>query len=256
MKKFVLIFPLLLIAAAVLALLFYIFNFKATPANQELTLKNLGEALQVTTDIRNYNYTDWLNENNEQLPLTGKLFWAGTSNIKDAVEGKKVGDNISLINSEFLDRYAIKTQKFFNENGFRQSAQNTFTYKQDVFVMRRLGFERGNMKCVVTLNQTTDPFGGFSCGTIDYKQIDLQKQLTPPFNLTYNPKAPLSFRVDMIKDNFSRGTASDPILGYVWFAKKTDGNWRVIWKGEEIPVCSQMKKLGVPKSIYDSCYAD
>lgn len=227
---------------------------KVENKNTTVLLQGLEKNLDFKTPIQEYNYFDWINDDGILLPLKGNAFWAGTSNMADSQKGKVMQDDITLINESFLKPMQASTTKYFEQEGFKLSPQNTFVYQKDVFVQLRSGYEAGATKCVAMLYQTTDPFGRFFCGEIDQQQIKLQKDFIPLFGNTMRSADPLSFRVDKVGGNFARGSASDPIMGYVWIAKKIDGKWKVVWKANEIGLCSDMKKYDIPKSIYDSCY--
>ena len=105
--------------------------------------------------------------------------------------------------------------------------------------------------------EKSDPFGRFFCGFVDLDQYALQKQFTGLFDM--KPKLgqqPPMLRIEKIyKDaalgNYAEGSGPG---GYTFMAKKKDDKWNIVWKGQEIALCSEMEKQQIPQEIYGECY--
>lgn len=226
-------------------------------------LEGLQAELGVEGSFQDTIYWDWIDGDGTLLPLTGKQFLLGTVDTNGIGKyGKFTSEDLSKINNKFFKSIITTTDNYYSSIKFVESEENQRKTVNDPLNETFRGFERGQVKCLMRLTPQSDPFGYFFCGTVDTEQIKLQKQL-PLFSTKYNPKKPSLFRVDFVKEPFARGSYSEAIEGYVFIAKKTDGKprsnrggWSIIWKGNEIALCSEMERHEIPKSVYGSCYAD
>ena len=226
-------------------------------ARGETYLEGLQSELSVTGTLQETMYWDWIDENNKLLPLTGKQFLLGTTDTDDIGKyGKISSKNLTKINNKFFAPLLITSSDYYEQSKFVENEMNQRKNMRDELNETFRGFEKNKIKCMIRLTPQSDPYGYFFCGTIDEKQIKLQKQLSSLFSTTYNPKKYYSYRIEKINEPFARGSVSESVEGYVFIAKKTDGRWKIIWKGNEIALCSEMERLSIPKSIYESCYKD
>ena len=108
------------------------------------------------------------------------------------------------------------------------------------------------MKCLIKIDELSDPFGNFFCGKIDEDQRLLQEEFSSLF--AGNKDQIVSYRVKKIDEVFAVGSANYIYTGFMWIAKNIDGEWQIISRGQDIPFCSDMEKYEVPKSIYETCY--
>src|SRR5690606_11506527 len=111
------------------------------------------------------------------------------------------------------------------------------------------GYEKDDLKCVIRIDELTDPFGNFVCGTVDIAQEDRQLEFSSLFK---NTKASedsgeqiTSFRVSKIESGYALGSANGNYFGYTWMAKKENEDWKIVWRGTEIATCSDMEKYDI-----------
>ena len=224
------------------------------PATPQPTLAGLEKALSVTQDLQDSLYIDWVDDKNTVVPLSGKQFFLGTVDIKGKERYKDIA-NIDTINFDTLQAVEKPTNAYFTAKGFTKNSKNTKVYPLESSSYETIGYEKGDLKCLVRLDETTDPFGNFFCGTVDTAQIDLQKQMGALLPYKITKTGITSFRVQKIEDNYAIGTASETYTGYTWMAKKTGNAWKILWKSNDIAPCADMVRLGIPKSIYGNCYS-
>lgn len=223
----------------------------------ETYLDGLQAELGVTGTLQKTIYWDWIDENNMLLPLTGKQFLLGTTDTNDIGKyGKVTSKNLTKINKKFFAPLLTTSTIYFEQSNFVEDEANQRKNMKDELNETFRGFEKNKIKCMIRLTPQSDPYGYFFCGTIDEDQMARQKELSSLFSTVYNPKKYYSYRVDVIDETFARGSVTEVVLGYVFIAKKTDGNWNILWKGNDIALCSDMETLGIPKKIYQSCYKD
>ena len=252
---------LLIFLAVVLGLLIFNFDKETTkkttsalvtlPPNE--ILKGLATELGVKSDIRQSIYFDWI-EGNTLIPLTGEQFIVGTVDIKNLKEYDRLQD-IESITFSALQPIESAADAYLQSLGFRKNLPNTITLESNPS-FKFVGLENADTKCIIRLDEHTDPFATFFCGRLDTSQVALQKQMGNilPYELT--PEGIESFRVQKIEGDFAIGTASQTYTGYTWIAKRADGKWQVIWQQNDIALCSDMERLGIPKSIYGECSSE
>lgn len=217
-------------------------------------LEDLAWELGVEAQLQETMYWDWIDENNNLLPLTGNQFLIGTVNVNGIGKyGKIKSDSLEKINDKFFKPILATSDEFFADERFYADKRNSRVGVDNPLHETYRGFEKGPIKCLLRLTAQSDPFGYFFCGVVDEEEMELQQQFSSLFSTKYNPKKPSLFRVDLIKEPFARGNFSEAILGYVWIAKKENDEWKIIWKGNEIALCSEMERLEIPKSIYQNC---
>lgn len=226
--------------------------------SEETTLTKLAKALDVQPEIREYQYMDWIDKSTA-LPIMGKQFLMGTTNINGIARYKAIKENDLLsINQKNLTPLLTAADTFFTDQQFTISPENTRTVTTDGQIVVFKGYEKGKEKCVIRIDIETDPFGNFTCGEIDTTQHKLQEPFLPTF---FGPAAKdkdmRSFRVQKVENNFALGSANGTFTGYMWIAKRNptaNPEWSVIWTGNEAPSCTDMKAREVPKTIYQTCY--
>lgn len=226
---------------------------KQDPPTASTTLSNLAKQLAVKPEIRDSIYIDWIEEKNTVVPLSGKQFIIGTVDINGIGKYKGISD---IENTTFttMQPIGLTTDTFFTSNGFTSNTQNTKTYELEPAPYKTAGYENGDMKCLIRLDERTDPFGSFFCGTVDGTQIDLQKQMGSMLSYKATKDGITSFRVQKIEADYAIGTYSEAFTGYTWMAKKDGKAWKILWKSNDIAPCVDMERLGIPKSIYGNCY--
>lgn len=225
------------------------------PDSNRAVLQKLQKQLSLTAAMQPYNYMDWVGENKQLYPLRGEYFIVGTVNSNGIAkyEGLTSEDLASITFTQLAPlRNAAET--FFLENGFEKSTLNSRITGESPGRVQRVGFFKGDMKCMITAYEFTDPFANFFCGKIDNKQISLQLPFRDLFEYKYNPSSLASFRVDKVDGDFATGSKTFDYSGYQWIAQKKNDTWEIVWKGQEIPLCSDMKKYEIPKEIYQQCY--
>lgn len=260
-KKFNKVFFLLVLPTLILLgfILIFFFNKATTisppPLSSSQLLGKLQAHLMLKAEIKPYPYMDWVTQRKVLQPLTGNNFTIGTVNVQDTDKYPQLNPkDLYTITFDNLAPLQKDAEDFFLEQGFDKNDLNTRTTGAEPSQTRFLGFEKAGMRCVVTLYEKSDPFATFFCGKIDRAQIKAQIPFQSLFEYTYQPNAISSFRVERIERDFARGSQIFDYSGYTWIAKKEHRTWKVIWTGEEIPLCSDMQKDGVPQPIYKSCY--
>ncbi|MBI2443579.1 MAG: hypothetical protein HYV40_06790 [Candidatus Levybacteria bacterium] len=220
-------------------------------------LEELAGELGVDAQIQETIYWDWIDEKNTLLPLIGNQFIIGTVDANGIGKyGKVTSDNLEKINSKFFRPIINTSEDFFTMELFVEDKKNRRDSENNPLNETFRGFTRGKVLCVLRLTTQSDPFGYFFCGIVDEKQRKLQQQFTSLFSTKYNPKNFSSFRVETVEGDFASGSYSESVIGYVWFAKKENGEWNILWKGNDIALCSDMETLQIPKRIYQNCYKE
>lgn len=229
-----------------------------TGTQETIILSGLAEALELKPELRDYMYMDWLDENKQPLPLTGSQFIVGTVNINGIGKYKAIPENdLAKITLTNLSPLLTTADTYFIGQGFTKNSLNTRIISDPPIQTAFYGYEKGQLKCVIRIDEQTDPFGNFVCGTIDTQQEALQNEFRSLFT---GAKANMdgititSYRVQKVEGNFALGSANGNIMGYTWMAKKVNGTWQIVWRGNDIALCSEMIKQGIPKSIYGNCY--
>lgn len=219
-------------------------------------LSGLAKDLGLSAELRDYIYMDWLNEKDIPLPLNGKQFIVGTVNINGIGKYPEIGENdLSAITIKNLSPLLTATDAYFTRNGFTKNERNTRIVGTAPITTAFYGYEKDGTKCVVRIDEQTDPFGNFVCGVVDLQQEKLQQAFVPLFIGSKRDGDEItSLRVQKIEGDYAMGSANGVISGYTWMAKKTDGKWEVVWTGQEIPLCTEMEKYTIPISIYENCY--
>lgn len=222
------------------------------------TLQALEADLGVKADIQDTSYVNWKSADGVQLPLTGKQIILGTSGVNGLGQYGDIKDNdISQVTGEFLSPLLTKIREFYLENGFVESKQNTNS-TPNMLWYTSLGFEKDGLYCVSNVAQQSDPFAYLSCGTVDNDQLALQGEFQSVYEEAKAQEMGdagvlLGFRVSKVVGSFASGNVYS-LGGYQWIAQKTDGSWKMIWSGNDMPLCSDMEKYSVPTTMYPSCY--
>jgi len=230
---------------------------KASTTNSSITTKSaldgLAQKLEIKPELRDSIYVDWIEDDNSVAPLTGQTFFMGTVNINGIGQYKQV-TNIENVTFDTLQPIVSTSDTYFSSIGFTKNTTNTRKAGIDPAPYETAGYENDTMKCVIRLDEHTDPFGNFFCGKVDESQIALQKQMGNmlPYKVTKGGVA--SLRVQKIEGDYAIGTYSEAFTGYTWMAKRDGTTWKILWKSNDIAPCADMERLGIPKSIYGSCY--
>ncbi len=252
---------LLIVLAVIVGFLVLTFDKKqnqesvpTTSMSTKEVLDGQAKKLEVKPELRDSIYTDWLENDNTVVPLTGQQFFMGTVNSNGIKAYNKIKDTDN-ITFQTMQPVENRSDSYFSSIGFTKNAMNTLRTGTTPIRTQFIGYEKDTMKCVIRLDEHTDPFGNFFCGKVDTAQIALQKEMGNMLPYSFSKNNMSSFRVQKIEGNFAIGSYSEPITGYTWIAKKDGTTWKVIWKATEIASCSDMERLGVPKSIYGDCYS-
>lgn len=233
-------------------------TFVDDPTSEETeTLEGLSRFLGTVVSPTDYNYADWVEQSGVRVPLTGKQIALGTSDMSKSVGkyGSFTTDELENVNAEFLTTLQDKTSEYFQSNGFSPNELNTNLVPNDLY-FSTLGYQKDNLYCLANFALMSDPFGYISCGTVDQKQLGLQKEFSNIYDEQKSQNygdIPITFRVTDVDGDFANGSVSS-LGGYQWIAKKTDGVWTTIWAGQDFPLCSDMATYEVPNSMYPGCY--
>ena len=102
----------------------------------------------------------------------------------------------------------------------------------------------------VTMTPTTSP-----SPTIDETTIivtDIKKALVTKHGDSANE---LKITVSKIVGDYASGNASDSGGGGMWFATKANGEWKLVWDGNGIILCSDLTSFpDYPKTLIPECY--
>lgn len=253
--------PLMFVLAGMLlVLVFFKFSYifkedKQTPSVvQTQLLQGLAQKLDIQPEIYEARYWDW-KENGQRIPLMGHAFIMGTVNINGIGQYKELaGQDLDQVTFTNLQPIEETANKYFKSKGFKSSKENDQTTNSDVSKTKYVGFERREMRCLYRLSETTDPFGTFFCGLIDHDQWSEQTPFLPMFKKEFAEDQFTGFRVDKIEGKYATGAFYNSSMGYQWIAEKQGDQWKMVWNGNEPPLCSTIEPMGIPKSIYGICY--
>lgn len=210
-----------------------------------LVLEQLIPSLNLSTKVDVTSAIDfWIDQDGILIPLKGFSFDIGQDNVTLVPSG----GSYTVAQLSPIEKV---TQKYFQLAGYQVDVANTVFGKSLTYsVYHRFGFTKGNMKCVVHMTASQDPFGTFFCGTIDTEQFALQQ----PFYSLFNMK--IKSLNGVTNDQGLSGVTVNGIFaqgqvvgGYAWLAKKINGTWQLIWDGQQAPECSVLQKYQVPQSF-------
>lgn len=188
----------------------------------------------------------WIGQDGSLIPLKGFSFDVGQDNVTLVPSGG-VYTIAQLLPIEKV------TQKYFQMVGYQIDLTNTLAGKSFTFSnYNRFGFTKGDMKCVIHITASQDPFGNFFCGTIDTKQYALQQPFYSLFNHKFESKNGVIVDKGLSNVSVDGIFAQGQIPGSAWIAKNINGNWQIIWSGQQGPSCSLLKQYQVPTSFF-SC---
>lgn len=237
-KTLILLAPIIIIIGLIIAL--------AKQNNLRLdkkTLQDLKPNILESNEITEYK-TNWADKNS-WIPLKGYSF-SGRSDLDE----KSVKLQSDLVNS------------YFKRRGFKTNVDNTFE-SDEIYGFGSLGYEKGDIKCLMTLYTSSDPSGGYFCGTVDAEQVKLREEFNNDFGQAPRGENETEIvHIDKVLGNFATGIKShyykkvyEP-SGTHWVAVKIDGKWTIISDGQQYPSCSKIDQYGVPKEIYGNCLLD
>lgn len=233
-------------------------NNQETPDAKQ-TLLNLQQSLKVTASTQK-SQTDWVLENKENIPLDGQSFGIGSFNNTSSLVGKwgnygiTTINGINYINLDEITEDSFKPLKltidtFFNTNNFQKDNSNSYIDNTDARMGKtiKMGYIKGNLKCLITFQPQTDPFCHLFCGIIDQKQTEWRKELFSAINP--NNSKDVTFVVDNMVDNFA-------IVGYenaahLW--KKENGQWKVLSSTQDAFECKAVIGEKVSPILANNC---
>lgn len=225
------------------------------PLNSEQVLTNFASYLNTTADLRVNDDWDWLSADGTHLPLSAQMLVLSTSGINGMGKYGTINQNdIDQVTKPFILELADKTITYFKSLGFNINNANTIKQFDEMNTIR-IGFEKNNIKCVVSLAALSDPFGYYICGEIDQNQLTLQQDFKNIMDPEMSKSPNYVFRVEQVDGDFARGHQSN-IIGSEWFAQKENGNWKIILQTPDQPLCSVVDKLKIPQPIYQNCYTN
>lgn len=223
----------------------------------ETYLEDWANSIGVEAKIHGSTYWDWIDEDGTLLPLTGNEFYLGTLDVNGIGQyGTVSSQHLEKVTAKFFQPLLEDTASYFEKSRFVADSTNDRKNDKDPTRSIRRGYQHGKLYCLLRLTPQSDPFGALFCGTIDEKQQRLQKKVRGLFTTKYNAKHFASFRVTKIDRDFALGVDLEDTGGYTWIAKKSDDAWKILWKGQDIPLCSMMEENSIPKSIYLTCIND
>lgn len=221
------------------------------------TLEGLARFLGTTVNVTDYDYQDWTEPSGLRVPLKGKLIVLSTNGTGEnsGKYGNLTTDQLDQVTSTFLTPLQAKISEYFQSNGFEENNLNTNLVPNDLY-FSTVSYQKDNLDCVANLAQMSDPFAYITCGTVDQKQLSLQKEFSRVYEEQKSQNSgdiPITFRVSDVDGDYAKGSVSS-LGGYQWIAKKIDGTWTTIWAGQDFPLCSDMASYEVPSSMYPGCY--
>lgn len=223
---------------------------------QETTiLIGLSSSLKTGGEPREYQYSNWIQDDGISVPLVGQQLIIGMSGTNGVGKyGEFSSDDLGQVNEKFLSELQAKISTYFLNEGFRLDDKNTNLVPNDYY-FSTIGFEKGNIKCLSSVSKQSDPFGNISCGTVNSEQMKLQNELSNVYNEQKSSyqNSPIIFRVDKMIGDFASGSSSY-MSGNQWIAKNINDVWTTVWAGQDYPLCSDMEKYKVPSSFYPGCY--
>lgn len=217
------------------------------------TLQDLQTALHTDASPSATGDWDWIQANGTHLPLTGKSIGLSTKAQNGlGTYGDVTGDDPAKITKQFITDLSSTMQTFFLNHGFSKGTANNSNGFTEMGTVRE-GYSNGDIKCITSLTAQSIPFGYVTCGTVDQRQLALQKDFSSLIQQTKTESLSYTFRVQKVEGNFALGYVGD-IAGYQWIAKKTNGTWAIIAKTPDLFPCVAMQKYSVPKTLYGNCY--
>lgn len=157
------------------------------------------------------------------------------------------------INSEEIYEINKKLSDWFINLGFVKNVKNSYEVK-DEFRDSTIGFEKGNMKCVIDWH-IDSKFQMISCAKLTEQDIKNHEKF---YNLVNDNKTNDSSLVCVRKQNneFAVGTINFWRTGAEWYAKKESGVWSLMIKTQDFLKCSLANQL--PEGFYEHeiCYPD
>jgi len=237
-------------------------NISQSMADSKQILVDLEKALNVTAEITDRN-NNWLVENKERIPLLGQQFALGSIATKHM---GKYGNYVQLFSSSYIKGITENNlkllqgeiDKFFTANGFQANNHNTLRANRSLasninLVSLSNGYIKGNLKCLITLSQGTDPFGYFFCGIVDQTQLAWRKELTPAINTTND--LDIVVNVSKLFGDYATGGVGSATGGggTGWYAVKINGQWKEVLRGQQMTLtsCKLLQKYNFPKEIID-----
>ncbi len=206
-------------------------------------LQSLQQSISTSAPIRVSMSTDWVDDNNQIVPLKGWSFGVGTA--ENTYIGKYGSfSDINEITETSLQPLKSAAESFVVRNGFAISSLN----KRSNPLTTSYGYASADIKCLVSLSPQSNPFGDFFCGTIDNQELGWRKELVPVINPKNDPSVLVS--VTKLAGNYAIGSVGGYASGSAWYAVRVDGLWKEVWEGQNIISCKPVKQYTIPKDMY------
>ena len=128
----------------------------STTTSAQSTLSSLQRTISTTAPIIETKSIDWIDANNQVVPLKGYRFGIGT--FANNYMGKYGNfSDISEITETSLQPLQSTGENFFVKNGFNLSRAND----KKNSLATNYGYELNDVKCLIGLSPQSDPFGSF-----------------------------------------------------------------------------------------------
>lgn len=174
--------------------------------------------------------TIWIRKDNKLSCLSRDSFSVRSTTLREVSYGEN-----DLIDSTARDNLDSKISTYLQEQGFVKSERNTRLTDKN---FGRIGFERGNLKCVIYHELD----GGYEVSCVNYTSEDEGDfdALYPVMSKTLGTDG--IFCITKKEGLFAAGSAGGlvdelPGPGGGWFAKQENGEWKVIFV-QDAPPCS------------------
>ncbi len=198
--------------------------------------------------------SDWdYIQNGTHIPLTGSMLVIGTKAQNGMGSAGSIKDNdITQVTQPFIQNLATQITAFFVTQGFTKNMVDSSTTFDEMNTMR-VEFSKDKTLCVVSLSSQSDPFGYVICGIADTAQQKLQQEFSSLIDPKDSKNSGYVFRVQKVDGNYAQGYISN-VYGTGWYAKKTNGTWAIVIQTPDLPLCADIQKYSIPKSLYNQCY--
>ncbi len=205
-------------------------------------------------------WDQWVVSYQKLIPLTGKSF-----ETSDSVDTSNFNPAKILASEKALEPTfdAYFTSLGFSKEQIYTQVNKDNSSRSDAPLL--YGYTKDNIKCLISLNATTDPtLGTYFCGMVDQKQQALDEQFFPLIFSSQN-EVPLTsdeagvVYVDNISGNYAKGSNDRYLKGIyepsggAWIAARVNGQWKIIYIGQENPLCTVMNQYSVPITMYGKC---
>lgn len=199
--------------------------------------------------------------------IPGEAVWINDYANLSLLKGQQF-NSLNPVNSGEIEGISYILDSFFDAQGFNKDEINTFSTLDDpdqLIAVRSFGYTQGSLKCLAALYPDSQPSGYFFCGDVNGKKDELQKQFLP---VIYSSSSQYPLRKDEaavvdvfnISDDFAMGSNNRYLRGIYepsgtrWIAAKVDGDWKLVFEGQDLPACTLVDRYKVPKEFYSNCF--